>query len=95
MDAETSKRFRAYAPGANAPACRPASEVQKAHDRLVALLLGEVPSPFEGDMEATLVACADVLCWVLNHAHNRNFAKNLLAIDAYLAAHGYELRGLA
>jgi hypothetical protein len=95
MDADTSKRFRAYAPGENAPACRPAAEVQQAHDRLVAVILGEVPNPFEGDIETMLIASADVLCWVLNHGHNRNFAKNLAAMDAYLASQGYELRGLA
>jgi hypothetical protein len=95
MDADTSKRFRAYRKGEHAPACRLASEVQQAHDRIIAILAGEVPNPFEGDIETTLIASADVLCWVLNHEHNRNFGKNLAAIDNYLAGQGYEFRGLA
>lgn len=91
MDDETTKRFRAYQPG-GAPECRPAAEVQAAHDRLVALLLGEVPNPFSDIEQSTLVASADVLCWVLEHAHNHNFGKNIAAIDAYLAAQGFVLR---
>jgi hypothetical protein len=62
---------------------RDAREIQAAHDRLVAILLGEVPSPFENPYWTTkLQICASVLCWVLQHQHNENFAEDLAEIDA-------------
>jgi hypothetical protein len=69
-------------------------DIQAAHDRLVAILLGEVPNPFDDDPKAQgmLTAATDVLCWVLEHDHNLNFAENLQNIDAFLAERGLVLR---
>lgn len=69
-------------------------EVHAAHDRLVAILLKEVPNPFDDDPQAErmLIAATDVLCWVLEHDHNLAFTENLQKIDAFLAERGLVLR---
>ncbi len=69
---------------------RPPNEIQAAHDRLTAIALGEVPTPFEDSPQITLAL--DVLCWVLKHDYNQSFAQNLAAIDAFLAERGLVLR---
>ena len=76
-----------------APALRDISEIQAAHDRLIAIVLAEVPNPFGGDpnIEAQIKASLDVLCWALGHDHNTTFAANLRAIDEYHAACGLML----
>lgn len=73
---------------------RSLDEIQAAHDRLVAILLGEVPNPFEdpGEAQVILLAIVDVLCWVLSHEHNQGFAENLEKIDGLLRARGYQLQ---
>lgn len=63
-------------------------EIQAAHDRLQAIVLGEVPNPFPG---VSLVAVLDVLCWVLGHEHNPRFAENLTTIDNFLRKAGFRL----
>lgn len=70
-----------------------APEIQAAHDRLTAIILGEIPNPWAGQpgIHERLCAATDVLCWVLNHDHNVNFAENLKAIDALMAERGYSL----
>lgn len=55
------------------PTTRATAEIQGAHDRLVAVLLGDVPNPFPGQ-ENLLNVAAGVLCWVLQHDHNTTFA---------------------
>jgi len=69
------------------------TEVQMAHDRLVAIILGEVPNPMGEDnsVKVALHSAVDVLCWVLEHDHNQAFAENLQKIDAHLAALGFNL----
>lgn len=72
---------------------RPALEIQAAHDRLLAIIHGEVPSPFQNRHAMTaLMEAASVLCWVLKHEHNQTFGDNLVRIDEYLRACGFELR---
>lgn len=77
---------------------RPLDEIQAAHDRLVAIILGEVPSPFPESETITakandvLIWAADVLCWVLSHEHNQSFADNLEKIDRYLKARGFHFQ---
>ena len=66
-------------------------EIQRAHDALAGLLLGDVPNPFGGEIPTAVVAATDVLCWVLEHEHNQKFADNLRVILAALEARGYEL----
>lgn len=68
---------------------RDAAEIQRAHDMLVAIILGEVP--YRGlDLSRIHGAC-EVLCWVLEHGHNEAFAANLAAIEASVRLAGYEL----
>ena len=72
---------------------RPPLEIQAAHDRLTAIVLGEVPNPFKREAPMSqLVLALDVLCWVLQHEHNQTFAKNLAAIDVFFAKRGIVLR---
>jgi hypothetical protein len=67
---------------------RDAREIQAAHDRLVAIILNEVPNPF-GEAALESVKCAaDVLCWVLEHDHNQSFSGVLASIDNYMRERG-------
>jgi hypothetical protein len=70
---------------------RDRSAIQAAHDRLAAIIIGEVPNPFGKSKLAALRCACDALCWVLEHEHNEAFANNLKKIDAYLWAKGFEL----
>lgn len=65
------------------------NEIQMAHDRLKAIILDEVPNPFPG---VDLRPVQDVLCWILGHEHNPNFAENLRKIDEFLAERGFKMR---
>jgi hypothetical protein len=71
---------------------REAKEIQAAHDRLTAIMLGEVPNPFKRAVPPEITFALDVLCWVLQHEHNQTFGDNLAKIDAFLASRGFVLR---
>ena len=72
---------------------RAAEEIQAAHDRLLAIILGEVPNPFPNQRdEWNLRIAADVLCWTLKHEHNRDFEAVLEEIDAFMTSRGLQLR---
>jgi hypothetical protein len=72
---------------------RAAEEIQAAHDRLVAILTGDVPNPFQKRHALqNLRVAAGVLCWALNHDHNQDFAATLEEIDAFMTARGLLLR---
>ena len=74
---------------------RDEKEIQLAHDILVQILLGEVPSPFDDDKyRDALNAAASTLCWVLKHEHNSTFKDNLDKIIKYLAELGYTVTDL-
>jgi len=68
---------------------RDEAEVQRAHDMLAGIILGEVPLPLPNDK---LCCAIDVLCWVLRHDHNDSFAKNLMIIEMLAAEAGFVLR---
>src|ERR1051326_3036113 len=69
-------------------------EVQRAHDVLVALILGEVPSPVATPAaKDDLILAASVLCWVLEHDHNPKFTQYLKLLEDKLRAMGYALSG--
>lgn len=70
---------------------REIDEVQRAHDKLVAIVLGEVPSPFPDEDETPIRAALDVLCWALNHTHADGFARTLNTIDTFLDQRGFRL----
>ena len=70
------------------------AEIQKAHDQLIAIILGEVPIPFPAESKPLMQANCDVLCWLLGCAHNQTFANNLAKAEADLAARGFVLERL-
>jgi len=70
------------------------SDIQKAHDQLTAILLGEVPNPFPAESKPLMQANCDVLCWLLGCEHNKTFATNLAKAEADLAAKGFVLERL-
>ena len=69
---------------------RSKDDIHKAHDMLSAIILGDVPSPWGLPIPPEIIAAQDILCWVLNHEHNRQFADNLKAAEGFLADQGYE-----
>lgn len=76
------------------------SEIVRAHDILVAMIVGEVPNllhpgkPFDGStiQERVMMEQAAALCWILGHDHNPTFGKNLEAINTELERLGFKLR---
>ncbi len=69
---------------------RSLDEIQKAHDMVVAIILGDVTMPL-GEMERfALMESAGVLCWLLGHDHNEAFATNLHNIEAWMKANCIE-----
>jgi len=71
---------------------RPVEEIQRAHDLLVPVLLGEVPNPFETPESKRYLHCAaDVLCWILQHDHNLTFGENLEKLETGLKELGFQL----
>lgn len=70
-------------------------EVQRAHDLLLGILLEEVPKPYDGPaMGAAISASAHVLCWVLEHDHDKevSFKQLLELLDGRLKEMGYEFK---
>ncbi len=67
----------------NKPTIRTETEVQRAHDILVGIILDEVPI----EMRATekqkfqISQMTSVLCWVLHHDHKSAFAELLADIE--------------
>lgn len=60
---------------------RPLPEIQRAHDLLAGIVDGEVDIGLvDSHLLAARSAC-DVLCWVLEHIHNRAFECNLEKIE--------------
>jgi hypothetical protein len=70
---------------------RDVKEVQRAHDILRAIVLGEVPSPVEGELILTALMRAqlDALCWVLKHEHRNGFQENLAHLEQWLEERGF------
>jgi hypothetical protein len=70
---------------------RALEDIQRAHDMLVGIVLGECPVPWSPADTAFMHTAADVLCWVLDHDHNRTFAGNLRHMEELLAEAGVVL----
>lgn len=72
---------------------RSVAEIRRAHDRLSAILLGEVPNPFSADPFSlkVLTAACDALCWALHHDYNQTFGNNLRMIDEFMSQQGLTL----
>lgn len=69
---------------------RDREEIQRAHNFLIAMLNDErtFASP---EVERSIHASADVLCWVLKHDHNDTFANNLAGLERTAAGLGIKL----
>ncbi|MGH9665770.1 MAG: hypothetical protein ACRD9L_15195 [Bryobacteraceae bacterium] len=61
---------------------------EQAHQTLVKLL--EIPRPIEPIALHYISAALDVLCWVLEHPHNPNFADNLSRLERAVEARRQE-----
>jgi hypothetical protein len=70
---------------------RSETELQQAHDILIAIRLGEVPIALAVGDNMALRCALDVLCWVLDHDHNKAFAANLANLNAAAFAKGFHL----
>lgn len=66
-------------------------EVQRAHDLLVGILLGEVDVGFSDNDKEAIAAATDVLCWILDHTHNKSFEENLKRVESIVARAGYRM----
>ncbi len=64
---------------------RDSTEIQRAHDILVAVILHETPYDPNDGVRMLIEAQASTLCWVLNHEHNQTFAMNLADIEERIA----------
>ena len=67
---------------------RDSDTIQRAHDTLVGIALGEVEVRGLDPEEPRLIGALDALCWVLEHEHNTAFADNLRKLRAAFAAAG-------
>ena len=68
---------------------RDRTELQRAHDILVGIILREVPFPEVGLTMRDLNLMACVLCWVLKHEHNVQFEQHVKRITEALAGAGF------
>jgi len=60
---------------------KPQDDVQRAHDMLIGIILGEAPIKVNAQQKRLLMAQADVLCWFLDCEHNDSFRRNLDSIE--------------
>ncbi len=79
----------------NKPTIRTETEVQRAHDILVGIILDEVPIEMrateEDKMKLSQYAC--ILCWMLHHDHNTAFAKLLADLEKIANQLGFVIEG--
>jgi len=66
-------------------------EIQRAHDLLAGIFVGEIPFRFTPAAEKPMHAALDVLCWVLGHDHNEAFGENLRKLEEDIRARGFVL----
>jgi hypothetical protein len=67
-------------------------EIQRAHDILEALLLGELDVPISDETRIGIHIARSTLCWVLRHDEISEFANNLAQIEKAIADAGYVLK---
>lgn len=64
-------------------------EIQRAHDTLLSVVLGEVKIGLPQEVLRDAQNNASVLCWVLEHEHNQTFQTNLDMLREAISAAGY------
>lgn len=67
------------------------AEIQRIHDMLVGILLGEADLGFGPQTMKVISASAHVLCWVLDHEHNVAFYDVLKLIEQEMKERGITL----
>lgn len=93
MDPEIARRLLAeHDAKTGQPTTRPPMEIQRAHDLLVGIILGETPVTRE-EIKKQCSPPASVLCWVLQHDHNKAFGELLERIEQALSSMGVHLGG--
>lgn len=73
---------------------RSEEELQRAHDTLLAVTLGEVHVHLTPRALTGTQVALDVLCWALNHDHNDAFEGNMANLKHAIASAGYAEKGL-
>lgn len=92
MDPEIARRLLAeHDTKRGAPALRSPDEIQRAHDLLAGIVLGEAPIK---DPKAIALCneLGSVLCWALRHDHNQAFNNLLEELEGELHEMGAILR---
>jgi hypothetical protein len=56
-------------------------EIQRAHDIMVAFLVGEMPVNIDREQRLILASSCSALCWVLGHDHNTQFSTLLSGLE--------------
>ena len=74
------------------PPIRSVKEIQRAHDLLVGILLGDLGEPPPGEIGESMQLAAAVLCWVLRHDHNLSFERFLAKTEDETKKAGFDLR---
>ena len=70
---------------------RDSEEIQFAHDLLHHIVNNEKRFSLLYEQRIAITSSLDVLCWVLNHEHNPDFADNLRKLKQQLESHGYKI----
>lgn len=91
MDPEIARKLLAQYDDKNGVLTREPMEIQRAHDLLVGIVLGETPITDE-ETKTEAGGIAGVLCWVLKHEHNKTFGDLLEQIEGELHEMGAILR---
>lgn len=66
-------------------------QIVRAHDILLAVILGEIDITITQTAKDSAGIAASVLCWILGHDHNSDFAENLARIERSAELNGYKL----
>lgn len=74
------------------PRLRDAMEVQRAHDVLWAVVMGETPLALERSDHLCAQMSLHVLCWALGHGGGDVFAQALASLERDITAAGGEMR---
>lgn len=69
-------------------------KAQRYHDVLVALVTGEIELGYSQEAKDKAHAALDVLCWILDHDHNKEFVDNMDKLMIIAAKKGYILKKL-
>ena len=67
---------------------RPAPDIVRAHDRLKAVLSGELRLELDEANRSAVIAIVSTLCWVLEHDHGDSVQKLVDSVEEFCRATG-------